>query len=257
MSLEGAEIGVFGGSGFYEFLDDAAEVRLDTPYGAPSAPAVIGTVGDRRVAFIPRHGVDHEYPPHAIPARANLWAMREFGVRAIFGPSASGSLHPDFAPGDFVVCDQLIDQTSGRPDTFWDVGGAIDHISLADPYDPTLRAIAVEACRTEAVTVHDGGTVVVINGPRFATRAESRLYRQMGATVINMTQYPEVALAAEARIPYANIALITDYDSGLDDEPDLPPVTQEEVFAFFQSNVAKVRGVLFRAIEHLPQELLE
>ncbi|HUW03983.1 MAG TPA: S-methyl-5'-thioadenosine phosphorylase [Acidimicrobiales bacterium] len=256
MTPPAADIGVFGGSGFYEFLDDASEVHIETPYGDPSAPAVIGSIGPRSVAFIPRHGVDHEFPPHAIPARANLWAMRELGVRAIFGPSASGSLCPEFAPGDFVVCDQLVDQTSGRPDTYWDIGGDIDHVSLADPYDPTLRQIAVEACRAEGVRVHDGGTVVVINGPRFATRAESRFYRQMGATVINMTQYPEVALAAEARIPYVNIALITDYDAGLDDEPDLPPVTQAEVFAFFESNVARVRKVLFGAIEQVPQHLL-
>lgn len=257
MTAPRADIGVFGGSGFYEFLDDADEVRLDTPYGAPSAPAVVGTVGSRRVAFIPRHGADHEYPPHRIPARANVWAMRELGVRALFGPCAAGSLAAELAPGHFVVCDQLIDQTSGRPDTFWDGGGEPDHVSLADPYDERLRRVAVDAGREVGVTVHDGGTVVVIGGPRFATRAESRWYRSMGATVINMTQYPEVALAAEARIPYATIALITDYDSGLDDHPDLEPVTQEQVFEFFRSNVDRVRQLLFRAIAAVPDEVLE
>ena len=246
-----ADIGVFGGSGLYRLLDDATELHIETPWGEPSAPLVVGEVAGRRVAFLPRHGADHRHPPHRINFRANVDAMRQAGVGAIFGPCASGSLDPSMAPGDFVVVDQFVDRTSGRPDTFWDEGEA-DHVSMADPYDEQLRRIAVDACRAEGVTVHDGGTVVVINGPRFATRAESRWYATQGWQVINMTQCPEVALANEARIPYASIALITDYDAGLDDHPDIEPVTQDEVFAFFERNAATVRDVLLRAIEATP-----
>ncbi len=250
-----ADIGVFGGSGFYSFLDDAEEVVLDTPYGPPSSPLVVGTVGDRRVAFLPRHGVDHTHPPHRINFRANVEVMRQAGVGAIFGPCASGSLQPHVEPGHFVVLDQFVDRTWGRPDTFWDEG-APDHVPMADPYDERLREVAIEACRAEGVTVHETGTVVVIQGPRFSTRAESRWFSGQGWEVVNMTQYPEAALANEARIPYASIALITDFDAGLEDDPSVPAVTQDEVFTFFERNLEVVRRVLFRAIEAVPAELL-
>lgn len=250
-----ADIGVFGGSGFYEFLDDVEQVEVDTPYGAPSSPLLVGEIDGRRVAFLPRHGADHRHPPHRINYRANVEAMRHAGVGAIFGPCASGSLHRDVAPGHFVVLDQFVDRTSGRPDTFWD-DGEVDHVSMADPYDERLRQVAIEACRAEGVTVHESGTVVVIQGPRFSTRAESHWFNRQGWEVVNMTQYPEVALANEARIPYASIALITDYDAGLEDDADIPAVTQDEVFAFFRQNVEVVRRVLFRAIAAVPDELL-
>ncbi len=250
-----ADIGVFGGSGLYRFLDDVEEVPIDTPYGDPSSPLQVGTLGDRRVAFLPRHGADHRHPPHRINYRANLDAMRKAGVGAIFAPCASGSLQAEVAPGHFVVVDQFVDRTWGRPDTFWDEGEA-DHVSMADPYDERLRRIAVDACRAEGVTVHETGTVVVIQGPRFSTRAESQWFGRQGWEVVNMTQYPEVALANEARIPYASIALITDYDAGLEGDADVPAVTQDEVFAFFERNVEVVRNVLFRAIEAVPDDLL-
>ncbi len=250
-----ADVGVFGGSGFYEFLDDTETVPLDTPYGPPSSPLVVGRIGERRVAFLPRHGASHSHPPHRINYRANLDVMRQAGVRALLGPCASGSLHKDVAPGHFVVLDQFVDRTSGRADTFWDTGEP-DHVPMADPYDDALRRVAIEACRAEGVTVHEAGTVVVVQGPRFSTRAESRWFSSQGWQVINMTQYPEVALANEARIPYASIALITDYDAGLEDDPDVPSVTQDEVFAFFEQNVEVVRRVLFRAISAIPDELL-
>ncbi len=250
-----ADVGVFGGSGFYEFLDEVEEVEIDTPFGAPSSPLLIGSVGDRRVAFLPRHGADHRHPPHGINYRANLDAMRQAGVGAIFGPCASGSLQPDVAPGHFVVVDQFVDRTWGRPDTFWDEGTP-DHVAMADPYDERLRQICIEACRAEDVTVHETGTVVVIQGPRFSTRAESQWFSRQGWEVVNMTQHPEVALANEARIPYASIALITDFDAGLEDDPDVPAVTQDEVFAFFQRNIEVVRRVLFRAIAAVPDDLL-
>ena len=255
-----ADVGVFGGSGFYEFLDDVEEVHLESRYGPPSSPLLVGSVEDRRVAFLPRHGTDHRHPPHRINFRANLDVMRQAGVGAIFGPCASGSLQREVAPGHFVVLDQFVDRTWGRPDTFWDEHRdptlGPDHVPMAHPYDERLRRVAIDACRAEGVTVHEAGTVVVIQGPRFSTRAESRWFARQDWEVVNMTQYPEVALANEARIPYASIALITDYDAGLEDDPDVAPVTQEEVFGFFRQNVETVRRVLFRAIAAVPDELL-
>jgi len=245
-----AEVGIFGGSGFYEFLDDVDEVDVETPFGRPSSPVRIGEVAGRRVAFLARHGLAHEHPPHRINYRANLWAMHELGVRQLLAPCASGSLRPGIAPGDFVVPDQLVDRTWGRPDTYYD-GPTAHHVSLADPYCPALAAAAVDACRQEDVPVHDGGTVVTIQGPRFATRAESRWYRSAGWDVINMTQCPEAALARELGICYSAVALITDYDVGVDDS-DVEPVTQEQVFAFFSANVHRVRAVLLRMLGALP-----
>lgn len=238
---------MFGGSGFYRFLDEVEEVRVDTPYGPTSSPLFVGTLGDRRVAFLPRHGINHELPPHRIPYRANVSAMREAGVRAIVAPFAAGSLQRSIAPGELVVCDQLVDRTWGRPDTFFD-GPEVHHVAFADPFDAGLRRTLVEAGRGEGLTVHDGGTVVVVNGPRFSTRAESQWFRSLGWQVINMTQYPEAVLAAELEIPYAGVALITDYDAGLADEPGVEPVTEAEVFRVFEENVGRVRRLLFAAI---------
>ena len=256
-----ADIGVFGGSGFYEFLERTEEIHVDSPFGAPSAPLVVGELEGRRVAFLPRHGVDHRYPPHAINYRANVDVMRRAGVGVIFAPCASGSLQPPVEPGHFVVVDQFVDRTSGRDDTFWDEGpltspGVPGHVSMADPYDERLRRIAIDACRAEGVTVHETGTVVVVQGPRFSTRAESEWFAAHGWEVVNMTQYPEVALANEAGIPYAAIALITDYDAGLAGRPDIRAVTQDEVFAVMDHNAEVVRRVLFRAIAAVPDELL-
>jgi 5'-methylthioadenosine phosphorylase len=256
-----ADVGVYGGSGLYSLLDVVDEVAVDTPFGPTSAPLTIGVVGSRRVAFLPRHGRDHSLPPHRVPYRANAWALLQLGVRAVFAPCASGSLHPEIRPGDFVVLDQIVDRTHGRDATFHDgpdtpEGVApVDHVSFAAPYDAHLRAAAVEACRAEGVAVHDGGTVVVINGPRFSTKAESRWYAAQGWQVVNMTQMPEAVLAAEAHMPYAAIALITDYDVGLEGVPGIEPVTMDEVFAMLERNAEVVRKVLFRAIELLPDEL--
>ena len=257
-----ADVGVYGGSGFYSFLDDVDEVTVDTPYGPPAAPVTIGVVAGRRVAFLPRHGRDHSLPPHRVPYTANAWAMRALGVRALFGPCASGSLQPDMRPGDFVVVDQIVDRTHGREVTFHDGPGSppelapVEHVSFADPYDERLRAVAVEACRDEGVPVHESGTVVVIPGPRFSTRAESRWYAAQGWHVINMTQMPEAVLAVEAGIPYAAVALITDYDAGLEGVPGVEPVTMAQVFAFLEQNAEVARKVLIRAVEALPDDLL-
>ncbi|MDD9371499.1 MAG: MTAP family purine nucleoside phosphorylase [Acidimicrobiales bacterium] len=164
-----ADVGVYGGSGLYSLLDDVAEVEIDTPYGPPAAPVTIGEIAGRRVAFLARHGRDHALPPHRVPYRANAWAMRELGVRALFGPCASGSLQPDINPGDFVIADQIVDRTWGRASSFHDGPGSpdgfapVDHVSFADPYDARLRSVAVAACHDEGVTTHDGGTVVVVD----------------------------------------------------------------------------------------------
>ena len=206
---------MFGGSGLYALLDDPVEIEVPTPYGPPSGPLHLGHIGDRRVAFLPRHGPGHEFPPHRINYRANVWALRQVGVTRILAPCASGSLQPEVEPGHFVVCDQLVDRTYGREQTYFDGPGAV-HVSLAEPYCPQLRRWRSSRSTAQGITVHDGGTVVVIQGPRFSTRAESVWYRDLGWNVVNMTQYPEAALARELGICYVSIALITDYDIGVD-----------------------------------------
>jgi 5'-methylthioadenosine phosphorylase len=245
-----ADVGVFGGSGFYSFLEDAETVEVDTPYGPPSAPAHIGEVGGVRVAFIPRHGLKHEFPPHRINYRANVWAMKELGVSRVVGPNAVGSLQSDVKPGEFVICDQLVDRTRGRADTFYD-GPVTTHISFADPYCPTMRSVAVEKGRELDIPLHERGTVVVIQGPRFSTRSESAWFAAQRWEVINMTQYPEAPLARELELCYANISLVTDYDVGAGDHP---PVTNDEVVRVFNENNEKVRELLFSMIPALPAE---
>jgi 5'-methylthioadenosine phosphorylase len=243
-----AEVGVFGGSGFYEFLDDVELIDVETPYGAPSAPVTIGTVEGRRVAFLPRHGADHRFVAHQVPFRANVWALWSLGVGSIVAPCSVGSLQPDLHPGEFVVIDQLIDRTWGRADTFHD-GPPVHHQTFADPYDPAVRSVLLDAGQATGVTMHDGGTMVVINGPRFSTRAESVWFRSMGWHVVNMTGYPEAVLAAELGVPYGAVALVTDYDAGVDGHE---PVTMDAVFAVMHSNVAKVRELIRHAIPRLP-----
>jgi 5'-methylthioadenosine phosphorylase len=248
--MTSAEIGVFGGSGFTSFLDGSETVEVETPYGPPAAPPVIGEVGGRRVAFIPRHGAKHEFPPHRVPYRANVWAMKELGVTRVLGPNACGSLQPGVKPGDFVVCDQLVDRTRDRPSTFYD-GPVTTHVSFADPYCPTIREVVIASGHELDIPMHDRGTVVVIEGPRFSTRAESAWFALAGWEVINMTQYPEAVLARELELCYANISLITDYDVGVD---GVPPVTNDEVIRVFTENNEKLRGLLFAVIPALPEE---
>jgi 5'-methylthioadenosine phosphorylase len=247
-----ADIGVFGGSGFYSFVDDLEERVVSTKWGDPSGRVTIGTVGSHRVAFLPRHGRNHHLPPHKVNYRANVAAMQELGVGLLVAPFAAGSLQPTIHPGEFVVVDQFVDRTSGRADTFFDsFDDGPRHVSVADPYDADARAVLVEAGRRLGITMHDGGTVVVVQGPRFSTRAESAWYRSLGWDVINMTQYPEAALAREAEIPYVGVALVTDYDTGLEGMPGVEPVTQEQVFGFFEDNVHRIRDLLLEAIPAL------
>ena len=254
MTAARAEIGVIGGSGFYAFLDDVSEEVVHTPYGAPSAAVAVGTMAGRRVAFVPRHGVRHEYPPHRVNYRANLWDLCTLGVKRVFGPCAAGSLQPGVHPGDFVVLDQLVDRTWGRPDTYLD-GPVVGHISFADPYCPELRQVALAAAAgLEGLVVHPQGTAVVIQGPRFSTRAESGGYRAAGWEVINMTQYPEAYLARELGMCYAGIALITDYDTGLEGVEGIEPVTMAAVFAVLARNVERTRELLAAAVPAVPSQ---
>jgi len=277
--MEKIKIGVFGGSGFYSLLEKAEEIEINTPYGKPSAKITIGEYAGKKIAFLPRHGEKHQYPPHKIPYRANIRAFKELGVERIIGPSAAGSLQPGIKPGDFVVCDQFIDRTWGREDTFFD-GPKVAHISGAHPYCPELRKLAIDSCRGLEITTHDKGAVVVINGPRFSTtaesrwfsshgwevinmtqypeailarEAESRWFSSHGWEVINMTQYPEAILAREAEICYVNIALITDFDAGLEGTRDIKPVTVEEVVRVFNENNEKVKKVIFKMIEKISE----
>jgi 5'-methylthioadenosine phosphorylase len=253
LSKERAEIGVIGGSGFYSLLSDAREITVETPYGPPSDRVAVGEIGGRRVAFLPRHGKAHQFPPHVINYRANLWAMRELGVTRIIGPTACGSLKASVRPGEMVVADQLVDCTWVRKDTYYE-GPVTTHVSFADPYCPELRPIAIAALRSLAITTHERGTVVVIQGPRFSTRAESKWFCDAGWDVINMTQYPECYLARELEICYVNISLVTDYDVGLEGEPGIAPVTQEEVLRVFASNNERVKAAIFEIVKAIPAE---
>ena len=248
-----AEIGVVGGSGFYSLLDDVELVEVETPFGRPSAPIAIGDVEGRRVAFLPRHGVRHELPPHRINYRANIWALHSLGVRRVLGPCASGSLQREIAPGSFVVCDQFVDRTSGRAHTFYD-GPEVAHVAAADPYCAGLRGLLVETGRLQGLEIRDGGTVCVIEGPRFSTRAESSWFSQMGWHAINMTAYPEGWLARELGMCYASVALITDYDVGVAGDPDAPAVTADAVIEVFQRNNERLRALLFAVIPQIGEQ---
>ena len=248
--MKRADIGVFGGSGFYSFLDEVEEVTVNTPYGEPSDSFKLARIGDKTVAFLPRHGTKHSVPPHMINYRANLWAMRELGVKQILAPGAVGSLQPHIKPGEFVICDQFANRTWGREDTFF-TGPAVNHITAADPYCFRLRTAIQRTASELAIPVHKEGTMVVINGPRFSTRAESREYSSYGWHVVGMTGYPEGILARELGICYANISLVTDFDAGLEGREDIPPVTQEAVMQVFAQNVGNVKRLLFSVIEGL------
>ncbi|MVQ47990.1 S-methyl-5'-thioadenosine phosphorylase [Nocardioides sp. MAH-18] len=238
-----AEVAVIGGTGFYSFLDDVEEHAVETPYGATSAPIAVGEVAGRRVAFLPRHGRHHEFPPHAIPYRANLWALRALGVRQVLAPCAVGGLTHDVAPGDLVVPDQLVDRTHRRISSYVETGAV--HLPFADPYCPGVAG-ALAAADPD---VRSGGAMVVIEGPRFSTRAESQRYAESGGTLINMTGAPEAALAREQRLCYAALALVTDMDAGAESGAG---VGQEEVFALFRANLERLTGLLARAVAALP-----
>ncbi|MFF8743255.1 S-methyl-5'-thioadenosine phosphorylase [Streptomyces californicus] len=252
-----AEIGVIGGSGFYSFLEDVTEVSVDTPYGKPSDSVFLGELGGRKVAFLPRHGRGHHLPPHRINYRANLWALRSVGVRQVLGPCAVGGLRPEFGPGTLLVPDQLVDRTKARVQTYYDGEPRPDgtvpnvvHLGFADPYCPEGRRAALAAARGRNWEPVDGGTLVVVEGPRFSTRAESRWHAAMGWSVVGMTGHPEAVLARELGLCYTTMTLVTDLDAGAEAGEG---VSHEEVLQVFAANVDRLRSVLFDAVAGLPK----
>ncbi|HEX2904990.1 MAG TPA: S-methyl-5'-thioadenosine phosphorylase [Jatrophihabitans sp.] len=251
MSEQLADVGVIGGSGFYSLLDDPETVAVTTPYGDPSAELTIGMLAGRRVAFLPRHGTDHRFPPHRVPYRANLWALRSVGVRQIVAGSAVGGLKPELGPGTLVAPDQLIDRTWGRPHTYNDSDNGVAHLSFADPYCPTGRAAAGRAAAVTGIELVQTGTLVVINGPRFSTRAESREYQRSDAAVIGMTAMPEVALARELALCFTSLCLVTDLDAGVEAGQG---VTHAEVLRMFAANLPRLRELLVATLAELPAE---
>jgi len=259
-----AEIGIIGGSGFYEFFarppkpegrrwEKGKWIDVKTPYGKPSDKVFLGNYKGRKIAFLPRHGRGHKIPPHMINYRANIWAFKKLGVKFIISPAAVGSLQPNIKRGDFVICNEFIDRTSGRKDTFFD-GPKVVHISSAECYCEFLRDLAVKSCKKYKIRVHPKGTAVVIQGPRFSTHTESKWFTKMGWDVVNMTQYPEVVLTREAEICYLNISIVTDYDVGLIGEKGIKPVSIEEVIRVFGQNIEKVKKVILDIIEKIPKD---
>jgi len=244
-----ADIGVIGGSGFYEFLTAYEEVKVETPYGDPSEAVLVGEVAGRRVAFLPRHGRDHRFPPHKIPYRANMWALRSLGVRRVLAPSAVGSLTTSYGPGTLVIPDQLVDRTGGRVQTFYDEYAV--HVPFADPYCPTGRTRSIAVARQSGWVPAGSGTLVVINGPRFSTRAESQWYAAQGWTLIGMTGHPEAVLARELALCYTTLALVTDTDAGVEEGEG---VTQAEVFEVFGANMARLRELVATIIGLFPEQ---
>jgi 5'-methylthioadenosine phosphorylase len=250
-SGDGAEIAVIGGSGFYSWLDGAREVPVETPFGPPSDPPVLGEVAGRPVAFLPRHGRDHRFPPHRVDYRANLWALRSLGVRQVLAPCAVGSMRPDLGPGSLAVPDQLIDRTWGREHTVYGEVGGVVHVSMADPYCPRGRASALAAASDAGWPAPATATLLVINGPRFSTRAESRWHAAAGADLVGMTGAPEACIARELAMCYTNVALVTDLDAGVASGEG---VTHAEVMAVFGRSVERLKRLLVGVVAGLPTD---
>lgn len=246
-----AEIGIIGGSGFYSILEDAESIDVDTEYGKPSDKVSIGKISGKSVAFIPRHGTKHALPPHKVPYRANIQALYDIGVKRIIATNAVGSLNPKFKVGQIVAFDQFINQTHGRPDTFFEK--SVAHISTAEPYCTELRTVSTVVADKLKIDYRDGGSVVVINGPRFSTKAESVFFSRQGFDLINMTQYPEVALARERCMCYIALGIVTDYDAGLVGRKDIKPVSHKEVMETFGKNIEKVKGLVKELVREVPK----
>jgi 5'-methylthioadenosine phosphorylase len=245
-----ADLGVIGGSGLYEFLSGAQRVAVSTPFGDPSDDIVIGELEGRQVAFLARHGQGHRFQPHRVNYRANLWALRSVGVRQVLSPCAVGSLKPEHGPGTVVVPDQVVDRTWGRAHTFYEAEGPVVHVGFADPYCPHGRGVVVEAARAAGKDVADGGTLVVVNGPRFSSKAESQWHQQLGWSIVGMTAMPEAALARELAMCFTTIALVTDLDAGVHGGE---AVTHEEVLRVFGRNVEDLKRVLASAVAAMPE----
>jgi len=245
-----ARVAIIGGTGVYDpkIFRDSKEIKIYTPYGSTSPFLSIGFHGDRKIAFLPRHGKDHSIPPHKINYRANIYALKQIGVQRIISISSVGSLREDYKPGDFVFPNQFIDRTKSRADTFFE-GGQVVHVSTADPVCPQMRKSYELSANKLGIGAHPQGTYVCIEGPRFSTRAESKLFRLWGADVVGMTMYPEVVLAREAQICYASISMVTDYDVWAD-----KPVSAAEVSETLKKNIESARRMILSTIDNLPAE---
>ncbi len=246
--LKNVKIAVIGGTGLYALLSNPEEIKVDTPYGPTSDRIAIGEIGKKKVAFLPRHGRYHQYPPHKVPYKANIWALKQLGVERIIAPCAVGSLQPHVKIGDFVICDQFINRTTGRDDTFYD-GPITTHVAMAEPYCPELRELTVKVGEELNLPIHERGTAVVIQGPRFSTKAESEWFKSFGWEVINMTIYPEVVLARELEMCYVNIAMVTDYDVW---HPK--PLSAKELVETLNRNVENVKKLIYNLIPKIPHE---
>ncbi len=262
-----AEIGIIGGTGSDITLEDAKAHKIYTPYGDTSDLISIGYFKGKKVAFMPRHGKGHRIPPHNLNNRANIWALKSLGVTRIFSPSAVGSLQQKWDKGDFLIIDQYIDRTKGRADTFYE-GGQVCHISQADPFCPEMNKVFYEEGKKLGLKIHLGGTYVCINGPRFSTRAESKVFQMWGGDVIGMTCYPEVVLAAEQGICYTTIAMVTDLDvwaceckkcgivpfGHCCDAGDIKPlaVSIEEILHTMETNSVNLKKLLVEALPKIP-----
>jgi 5'-methylthioadenosine phosphorylase len=244
------EIGIIGGTGFYdpELLRNVKKVRVRTPYGVPSDAISIGELEDRRVAFLPRHSMKHTIRPTDVNSRANIFALEKLGVQRILAPSTVGSLREDFKPGDVVVVDQFIDRTTRREQSFYS-SRQVCHISVAEPMCPELRWTLTKAAADLKIDAHDAGTYICIEGPRFSTRAESKLFRAWGADVVGMTLVPECVLAREAEICYSCIATVTDYDAWKEHA-----VTAADVRKTMRANIEKVKKIIVRAVPNIPKK---
>ena len=245
-----AEIGIIGGTGIYDpkLLKDSEQVEINTPYGSPSDKIVVGTLGGHKIAFVNRHGPGHKIPPHLVNYRANIWALKKLGLTRILAATAVGSLVEEYKPGELVILDQFIDRTHGRKDTYYE-NGQVCHISVADPFCEDLRKQLIKTGKKLDYPLHEKGTQVCVNGPRFSTRAESLMFRQWGAHTINMTIVPECILAREREICYASVAMITDCDCWKDHN-----VSIEEIIATMKKNEDKVKTLLIKTIESMPKE---
>lgn len=248
-----AEIGIIGGSGFYSLLENAESAEIKTEFGNPSDKVSLGMIGGRKVAFIPRHGSKHTIPPHKVPYRANIEAFNSLGVKRVISTAACGSLKREFRMGQVVFFDQFVNMTWGRDDTFFD-GSNVAHVSTAEPYCSGLRARASEAATGLGVEHKDNACVVVINGPRFSTKAESSMFIRQGFDLINMTQYPEVALTRERAMCYLGIGIVTDYDAGVSALEGIPPSGYKDMLKVFSQNVDKTKSIIASIIKDLPTE---
>lgn len=250
MSEKDLEIGIIGGTGIYDpsMFKEEKNVKVYTPFGEPSDLITISLHSQRKIAFLPRHGKNHTIPPHKVNYQANMWALKEIGVKRIIAASAVGSLREDYKPGDFVILRQFIDRTKKRTDTFYQ-GGRVCHISVADPFCPELRKVLIKAGENIGVTVHSEGTYVCIEGPRFSTKAESKLFRNWEADVIGMTLYPECVLAREAELCYACVAMITDYDVWAE-----KTVSTKEVMETMKKNIENFKKLISNAIKMVPNQ---